>query len=190
MAKAYIFFANGFEDVEALATVDIFRRGGVDIKTVSVTGDILVTTASDITIQADMLFENGTYDDADMLILPGGAKPGAFALNEHTALKNLLSYHHQRGTKIAAICAAPLVLGGIGLLRGKRATCYPGMDGYLDGAIYTEELVTVDGNITTGRGPAASFEFAYTLLAQLIGDAAVQAIRDGMIYTQLLAEDR
>ncbi len=186
MAKAYVFFANGFEDVEALATVDIFRRGGVDVKTVSITGNLFVTTAHNVTLQADMLFEDGCYDDADMLVLPGGAAPGAFALNEHTELKNLLSEHGRRGTKLAAICAAPMVLGGIGVLRGKRATCYPGFEKYLDGATYTEELVTVDGNITTGRGPGASFEFAYTLLVQLIGFDAVQGIRDGMIYTQLM----
>ncbi len=186
MAKAYVFFANGFEDIEALATVDILRRGGVDVTTVSITCDICVTTAHNVILQADALFENICYDDADMLILPGGAAPGAFSLNEHTELKNLLSEHNRRGTKLAAICAAPMVLGGIGVLRGKKATCYPGFEKYLDGTTYTEELVTVDGNITTGRGPGASFEFAYTLLAQLIGADAVQGLRDGMIYTQLM----
>ncbi len=133
-----------------------------------------------------MLFEDGNYDDADLLVLPGGAAPGAFSLNEHTELKNLLSEHNQRGTKLAAICAAPMVLGGIGVLRGKRATCYPGFEKYLDGATYTEDLVTVDGNVTTGCGPGASFEFAYTLLAQLIADDAVQTMRDGMMYTKLM----
>lgn len=186
MAKAYIFFANGLEDIEALAAVDIFRRGGIDVKTVSITGSLCVTTSSKVTIQADMLFEDGRFDDADMLILPGGAAPGAHSLNEHVELRNLLVEHNHRGTKLAAICAAPMVLGGIGVLRGKRATCYPGYEIYLDGATYTEELVTVDGNVTTGRGPGASFAFAYTLLAQLIGDTAVQGIRDGMIYTQLM----
>ncbi len=186
MKKVYVFFADGFEDIEALGTVDILRRGGVDVKTVSVMGREWVTTAHSVTLKADMLFEDGGYDDADMLVLPGGAAPGALFLNDHLGLKALLADHALRGTKIAAICAAPMVLGTLGLLRDKKATCYPGFEKYLDGATYTAELVTVDGQYTTGRGPGATFEFAYELLGQLCGGEIVQTLRDGMIYSQLI----
>ena len=92
------------------------------------------------------------------------------------------------GGKIAAICAAPLVLGSLGLLKGKRATCYPGFEKYMTGATYTAELFTVDGNITTGRGPAATLPYAYNILASFIGEEKTAEVRDGMIYTQLIEE--
>ncbi len=186
MKKVYVFFADGFEDIEALGTVDILRRGGVDVVTVSVMGREWVKTAHNIELKADILFEDGVYDDADMLILPGGAAPGALYLNEHVALKALLVDQANRGTKLAAICAAPMVLGNLGLLKDKKATCYPGFEKYLDGADYTAQLVTIDGQYTTGRGPGATFEFAYALLSQLEGSAIVEQLRDGMIYSQLM----
>ena len=92
----------------------------------------------------------------------------------------------KRGGRIAAICAAPLVLGGLGLLEGKRATCYPGFEKYMTGATYTAELFTTDGNITTGRGPAAVLPYSYALLEQFVGPEATKQVRDGMIYTQLM----
>lgn len=181
----YEFLATGFEEVEALAPVDILRRGGVEIKTVSVTGDLMVESAHGVTIKTDLLFEDADLASADLLMLPGGL-PGATNLNSHEGLRKALLAQNERGGRIAAICAAPLVLGGLGLLDGKKATCYPGFEKYMAGATYTADLCTVDGNITTGRGPAAVLPYSYTLLEQFVGADAAKAVRDGMIYTQLM----
>jgi len=187
MAKVYVFFANGFEEVEALTPVDVFRRAGIEVCTVSITGSDFVKSAHNVVIKADKIFEECRFDDADLLILPGGM-PGATHLNEHQGLRDLLVEHNLRHKKIGAICAAPLVLGNLGLLEGKKATCYPGFENYLTGAKYTAELVTVDTNITTGEGPAASFEFAYTLLRQIAGSQPVEQISEGMMYKHLMGK--
>ncbi len=181
----YEFLAEGFEDIEALAPVDILRRGGVEIKTVSVTGNLTVESAHGVGVRADLLFENIDPASADMLMLPGGL-PGATNLNGHEGLRKALVEHASKGKRIGAICAAPMVLGGLGLLKGRRATCYPGFEKYLEGATYTAELCTVDGNIITGRGPAAALPYGYTILEQYVGKEMADQLRDGMIYTQLL----
>lgn len=183
----YEFLATGFEEVEALAPVDILRRGGIEVKTVSVTGSEYVESAHGITIKADIKFEDADFSKADLLMLPGGL-PGATNLNDHEGVRKALIEQNARGGKIAAICAAPLVLGSLGLLKGKRATCYPGFEKYMTGATYTAELFTVDGNITTGRGPAATLPYAYNILASFIGEEKTAEVRDGMIYTQLIEE--
>lgn len=186
MAKIFEFLATGFEEVEAMAPVDIFRRGGLDIKTVSITGQLDVAGAHGVSIRADMLFEDAPLDGADLLMLPGGL-PGATNLNEHEGLKAALLRQAKAGRKIAAICAAPLVLGGLGLLKGKRATCYPGFEKYMIGAEYTQQLCTVDGNIITGEGPAASFPYSYTLLEMLAGVGAAEPLKEGMMYNHLMS---
>lgn len=187
MAKVYVFFANGFEEVEALTPVDVFRRAGIEVCTVSISPSNFVKGAHDVVIKADKIFEECKFDDADLLVLPGGM-PGATNLNEYQPLRNLLIEHNLRHKKIGAICAAPFILGGLGLLDGKKATCYPGFEKYLTGAEYTADLVTVDTNIITGEGPAASFEFAYTLLRQIAGSKPVEEIREGMRYKHLMGE--
>ena len=181
----YEFLATGFEEVEALVPVDVLRRGGVEIKTVSMTGNLLVESSHGVKIMADVLFEDIDPNSADLLLLPGGM-PGATNLNEHEGLRKALLAQNERGARIGAICAAPLVLGGLGLLNGRKATCYPGFEKYLTGATYTAELCTVDGNITTGRGPAAVLPYSYSLLEQFVGAEATKQVRDGMIYTQLM----
>lgn len=183
----YAFLANGFEDIEALAPVDILRRGGVKVKTVSCTGSDYVESAHGVTMKADVKIEEADFADADLLFLPGGL-PGATNLNDHPLVRQALTEQDKQSRRIAAICAAPLVLGGLGLLKGRRATCYPGFEKYLDGATYTAELFTIDGHITTGRGPAAAFPFGYALLEQLGGKAEAEALREGMIYNQLIQE--
>lgn len=185
MAKVYEFLATGFEDIEALIPLDIMRRAGIDFKTVSVTGSQMVESAHGVTMKADLLFEDADLSDADLLMLPGGL-PGATNLNEHEGLKEALTEQDSKGRMIGAICAAPMVLGGLGLLKGKRATCYPGFEKYLDGADYTHELYTVDGNITTGEGPAATFPYAYTLLEKLTDRQTAENIAGGMMYLHLM----
>lgn len=181
MAKVYEFLANGFEDIEALAPLDILRRGGVEVITVSITASLFVETAHGVTLQADTHINDIDVSDADMLVLPGGM-PGAKNLLECEAVCDALLRQAKTGKKIAAICAAPMILGQLGLLEGKNATCYPGFEQYLQGANYTAELVTTDGNITTGRGPGAAMEFGYQLLSYFVAEDVVSGLRKGMIY--------
>ena len=187
MAKVYVFLDNGFEDVEALIPVDVLRRGGVEVVTVSVVeGSQVVESAHRVQMVADAMFDECDFSDADLLMLPGGM-PGASNLNAHDGVREALLRQHAAGKRVAAICAAPLVLGGLGLLRGKRATCYPGFEQTLEGATYTAELCTVDGNVTTGEGPAAAFPFAYSLLAQLVNEETSRQVAVGMRYAHLMA---
>lgn len=186
MAKVYVFLANGFEDIEALIPVDVLRRGGVEVVTVSVAGDSqVVETAHRVQVVADAMFEDCDFSDADLLILPGGM-PGASNLNNHDGVRQALLNQNAAGRRVAAICAAPLVLGGLGILRGKRATCYPGFEQTLEGATYTGDLCTVDGNVTTGEGPAAAFPFAYELLSQLKDEQTSCQVAVGMRYAHLM----
>ena len=185
MAKVYEFLATGFEDIEALIPLDIMRRAGVDFKTVSITRDLYVESAHGVSIKADMLIEDADMSDADLIMLPGGL-PGATNLNAHNGVKKAIIEQNARGKMIGAICAAPMVLGGIGLLQGRRATCYPGFEKYPEGAEYTHELCTVDGNITTGEGPAAALPYAYTLLAALTDRQTADQVAEGMMYKHLM----
>ena len=188
MAKVYEFLANGFEEIEGMAPVDILRRAGIDIKTVSISGNEFVETSHGITVKADLIFEETNLSDADLLMLPGGM-PGSTNLNAHDGLKNALLKHNSEGKKIAAICAAPMVLGGLGLLKGKRATCSPGFEKYMDGAVYTHELCTVDGNITTGEGPAATLPYAYTILESFVGKESSKNLQKKMQFAHLMGNE-
>ena len=173
MAKVYEFLANGFEEVEGLGPVDILRRGGVDVKTVSVTGTPWVETSHGITLKADLTIEEADLSDADML-------------RDHEGVRKALVAQAAKGGRIGAICAAPLVLGSLGLLEGKKATCYPGFEKFMTGATYTAELFTIDGNIITGEGPAATFPYSYEILRMFKGNETVQSLKDGMMYSHLM----
>lgn len=186
MAKAYVFLADGFEDVEALIPIDVLRRGGVDVTTVSIMGDNTVETAHGVRVIADTLIEEVDVSDADLLFLPGGM-PGASNLYDNQRVREAVRTQADKGKKVAAICAAPaVVLAQLGILDGKRATCYPGFEQMLSNATYTGELFTVDGNITTGEGPAAAFPFAYELLAQLVDKQTADQIAEGMRFKHLM----
>ena len=186
MKKVYLFLADGFEDVEALIPVDVLRRGGVDVTTVSISEFPLVTSAHGVNIEADIMFEQGDFSDADLIFLPGGM-PGASNLFAHKGVCKVVVDQFAAGKKVAAICAAPgVVLGQLGILEGKKATCYPGFEQMLDGATYTADLVTVDGNVTTAEGPAAAFPFAYDLLAQLVDKKTSDQIAEGMRFKHLI----
>ncbi len=187
MAKVYQFLADGFEDIEALAPLDILRRGGVEVVTVSIMPSREVQSAHGVTMLADQLFTTSSdYADADLLLLPGGM-PGAAHLHAHEGVAQALLAQAAAGKRIGAICAAPMVLGKLGLLQGKRATCYPGFEKYLEGATYTAELVEVDGLITTGEGPAAALPYGYQLLSYFVPESEVEALKEGMRYTHLMA---
>lgn len=184
MAKVYEFIATGSEEIESLIPLDVMRRGGVEFLTVSITGSKTVEMAHGAKIETDLLFDEADFSDADLLMLPGGL-PGADNLNAHEGVRKALLEQDKKGKLIAAICAAPQVLGSLGLLKGKQATCYPGFEKFMTGADYTHELVTIDGNIITGEGPAATFPYAYALLAIFKGQKAAKQLADGMMYTHL-----
>ena len=189
MKKVYVFLADGFEDVEALIPIDVLRRGGVDVTTVSISDFPLVQSAHGVNVEADIMFEQGDFTDADLLFLPGGM-PGASNLFEHKGVCKAIVNQHMAGKKVAAICASPaVVLAPLGILDGKKATCYPGFESVLaeNNATYTGDLVTVDGNVTTGEGPAAAFPFAYELLSQLVNKQTADQIAEAMRFKHLMA---
>ena len=167
--KALIFLATGFEEMEAVGTIDILRRGNIETVTVSVTENKTVTGVHNIPVIADELFENVDYKAYDALVLPGGG-PGSEMLNKHEGLRKALADHYEKGKLIAAVCASPRVFGSLGLLYGKKATCYPGIDPELTGATIINEPTVTDGNIITGRGPGLIFEFGLAILKYLYGN--------------------
>ncbi len=179
MHEAYVFLTEGFEEMEAVAPVDILRRGGVRLATVSLTGVEIVTSSHGITLKADVLFDAADFTPGQgMLILPGG--PGTPRYREHAALLELLTCHCKAGGKLAAICAAPSILGGLGLLEGKTACCYPGYEGELTGTAVSYDNVVTDGNISTSRSAATAFEFALELLRVIKGSETAEKVRASM----------
>lgn len=181
MNRVYVFMADGFETVEALAPVDVMRRAGLQVTTVSIMGRPDVESAHGVVVKADELFENLLFDDADALVLPGGGL-GTENLSAHESLRVLLLDACSQGVLVAAICAAPMVLGRIGLLNGKRATCYPGCEGDLFGAEYTAAPVELDGNILTACGPGASFDFGFAIVRHFCGQGVVDTLRSQMQF--------
>ncbi len=181
----YFFLATGFEDVEALAPLDIMRRAGLPCTTVSISDEHTVVSAHGVPMVADAVLSDVDFSDAQLLFLPGGL-PGATNLDACQPLGEILLRHFQSGRAIAAICAAPLVLGHLGILQGKRATCYPGFEGELEGATYTASLVERDGLLFTGKGPGAAFALGYALVEEFASPAVAEQLREGMMYNFLL----
>ncbi|HTN69165.1 MAG TPA: DJ-1 family glyoxalase III [Dysgonamonadaceae bacterium] len=179
MKKVIVFLAEGFEEIEAITIIDTLRRAGITVTTVSVTGDKTVNGAHNIPVLADELFDDVNYSEYDMIALPGGM-PGAKNLNEHDGVKSQLKKFAENKF-IGAICAAPMVLGNMGLLKGKRATCYPGFESELIEATVTKEPVTIDGNIITGKGPAFAISFSLQLIETLMGKAARDEISNSLL---------
>jgi 4-methyl-5(b-hydroxyethyl)-thiazole monophosphate biosynthesis len=181
MDKVYVFLADGFETVEALAPVDVMRRAGLQVTTVSIMGRSNVVSAQNVTVVADVLFEDVVFDDASALVLPGGGV-GTDNLSAHEPLRALLVDACSRGMLVAAICAAPMVFGRIGILKGKKATCYPGCEGDLFDAEYTAAAVEQDGNIITACGPGASFDFGFAIIERFCGAGVVETLRSQMQF--------
>lgn len=181
MGNVYLFLAEGFEEVEALSVVDILRRAGLSVKTVSVTGNECVSGAHGVGVKADMLFDAALIGaDAEMLVLPGGL-PGATNLAAHEGLRSLILDFGAASRPLAAICAAPMVYGRLGLLKGRCATCYPGFEQYMEGAQPTGAMVEQDANFITGKGPGAAFDFALAIVAKLAGEAKAGEVKAGML---------
>ncbi|MGN0153649.1 MAG: DJ-1 family glyoxalase III [Lachnospiraceae bacterium] len=181
MKKVYLFLATGFEEVEALTVVDILRRGGVDCKTVSITGDYDVTSSHMVTIRADLLFDETDLSDGEMLVMPGGI-PGTPNLKAHAGLDKLIRQYNEAGKYLAAVCAAPTIYGEKGLLEGKNATCYPGMEDGLVGANKLTDSVVCDGQFITSRGMGTCIDFGLTLLAALTDSKNADEIGRKIVY--------
>lgn len=179
----YLFFATGTEEIEALGTADIIRRAGLDLRIVSITQERIVTGSHGIRVETDALLKDVEFYDADLLIFPGGM-PGATNLAACEDLNERIRDHVYLGRPVAAICAAPLILGRLGLLEGKRATCYPGFEDELRGATCTGALVEQDGLFITGKGPVAVFEFGYTIVERMKDKATADALRKGMLWSE------
>ena len=181
MKKVSIFLAEGFEEVEGLTAVDLLRRAGAEVTMAAVGESLDVTGSHGIQVKADRLLDVEEERKADLLVLPGG-QPGTRNLNGCSVLLELLKEFDQEGKKIAAICAAPTVLGGAGLLEGRKATCYPSCEDGLKGAEVCKDRVAVDGHIITSRGVGTAIPFALSLIEQLYNKEKAEEIRKSIIY--------
>ena len=164
----YLFLADGFEEIEALCPLDILRRAGLDVKTVGIGGKREIVGAHKISVLADVADTELSPDSPELIILPGGM-PGTKNLEASDVVISAIRDADERGAFIAAICAAPSILGKMGLLCGKEAICYPGFEGYLDGATLSKEKVVRDGKIITAAGMGVALEFALCIVETLLG---------------------
>ena len=164
--KFYVFLGDGFETVEALGAIDILRRGGIDVCTVSINKDRTVISSHNIPVIADTVYEDNDYSDGVGLLLPGGLR-GVENLEAHEELSKLIDKYNEEEKLLTAICAGPSILGQKGLLAGKKATCYPGFEEELTGAICNQAAVEADGRFITGKGMGVTIEFALAILEYL-----------------------
>lgn len=181
MKRAVIFFAEGFEEVEALTVVDLLRRAKVQTDMVSITGNLQVTGSHGIQVQADVLFADARINEADALVLPGGM-PGTRNLQAYAPLIEALQQANQAGKLLGAICAAPLIFGLNHLLEEKKASCYPGFEKDLLGAKVSMDPVSKDGNIITSRGLGTAIAFASEIIASLLDEQTATDIKESIIY--------
>ena len=177
----FVMLADGFEEVEALTVVDLLRRAGVSVSTVSIMGREEVIGSHKIPVIADLLFDAADFDSAAMIVLPGGM-PGTTNLLRFEPLTKQLKKFYSEGRPLAAICAAPMVLAAHGILEGKKATIYEGMEDNLAGAVHTAGNVVQDGNIITSKGPGTAMDFALALIAFLCGEAKAKEVQAGLLY--------
>lgn len=181
--KVCVFLADGFEEIEGLTVVDLLRRAGIEVTTVSIKDSLTIHGAHGIDVQADKLFEEVNYEENDMTVLPGGM-PGTLHLGEHQGVKKVLEQFYQNKKYVAAICAAPSILGKYGMLKGRKATSYPGFEDALVGAEYVYEAVAADDFVITSRGMGTAIEFSLKLIEKLLNADKAEAIRKSIIYMQ------
>ena len=171
----YLFLANGFETIEALAVMDILRRAKIDVKTVGVTGKI-VASSHNIDVTADIEIDEFDVKDADAVVLPGGM-PGTLNLEADKTVQGAIDYCIENKKYICAICAAPSILGHKGLLKGKEAICFPGFENDLTGAILSDKYVVTDGLIITARGAGVAVDFGLEIVKALKGEETAENVR-------------
>lgn len=178
--KIAVHLADGFEEIEAISIIDVLRRAGLDVVAVSITGKLEVHGAHQINVIADVLFDDVDYESIHMIVLPGGM-PGASNLNAHVGLKAQIVKFNEARKPLAAICAAPLVYGNLGILNGRQAVCYPGFEKYLSGAEVLTNSVAESGHVTTGRGPGVAIQFALKLVEQLVSAEKAELLAGQML---------
>ena len=178
-----VFLADGFEEIEAISPIDILRRAGISVRTCSIGSDRVVSGAHGILLKADFLLEE-LSDDEQMIVLPGGM-PGTLHLKQSKPLADRILCHAANGGQLAAICAAPCVFGTLGLLRGKRACCYPGMEKELLQAVICQEDVVTDSGIVTSRGAGTAFSFALELVRLLKDEKSAAALAEAMCFERV-----
>ncbi len=172
----YLFLAEGFEDVEAIATLDVIRRAGIDVKTVGI-GGYMIKSSHGVTVRCDVTEEEATFSGLDGIILPGGM-PGTKNLKKSKNVNYAIDYCASAGKLIAAICAAPSILGSKNLLNGKNATCYPGFEDELNGAAVSEDYVVADGNIITAKGMGSTVNFGLEIVAYFKGNDVSSKLKE------------
>lgn len=181
MKNIGIFFAEGYEEIEALTVVDLCRRAGINIQMVSVTGERKVTGSHKIAVEMDMLFEEVDFDKLDMIVLPGGM-PGTLNLEAHADLMARVDEFDKAGKYIAAICAAPSILGHKGLLKGRKACSYPGFEKDLEGAEVVFDNVAVSDHVITSRGMGCAIDFSLAIISKLCSEAEADKLAKAIIY--------
>lgn len=181
MSRIAVFFAEGFEEIEALTVVDLCRRAGMEAEMVSVTGEKCVTGSHHIVVEADRLIEDAAFSEYDMLVLPGGM-PGTKNLEACTMLMEQLDAFYEAGKEIGAICAAPSIFGHRGYLKGKKACSYPGFEGDLVGAIVSAEPVVVSGKLITSRGLGTAVPFALAIVTRFCGSKKAEELAESILY--------
>lgn len=182
MKKLGIFMADGCEMIEGLAVVDVVRRTGeMEIITIAIGDTKEVTSSHNVTFFADALASEVNYDELDGIVLPGGM-PGTLNLGANETVNTVIKKFASEGKLVAAICAAPSVLGAAGILEGRHATCHPGFEEKLIGAICLEDAVVIDGHIVTSRGMGTAVDFGLAIVWLMLDDEAVEKVKKGIVY--------
>ncbi len=181
MAKIGVFFAEGYEEIEALAVVDLCRRAGIEVLMVATDGVSSVAGSHGIRVSMDIALADVDFDSLDMLVLPGG-KLGTERLEGCEALCAQLDRFYEDGKWIAAICAAPSIFGHRMYLKGRRATSYPAFEGHLEGAEVTESPAVCDGNVITGRGMGTAIDFGLLIVEKLVSRQAADELAKSIVY--------
>ena len=178
----YVFLAEGFEECEALVPIDILRRADIKVKTVGI-GNKTITGSHNITVLCDLSEDDAVFDNLSGIILPGGM-PGTLNLEKSDTVQKFIDYAAENRLVIAAICAAPSILGHKGILKGKKATCFTGFEKDLTGAIVSQEPVACDGNLITAYGAGAAFDFGFALLKVLTDEETADTMKSAMRYSK------
>lgn len=181
MIKIGVFFAAGYEEVEALTVVDICRRAGIGVQMISIDNEKSVTGSHGVGFLMDQGIDETNFGELSMLVLPGGM-PGTKNLEGCGKLMEQLDRFYENGKEIAAICAAPTIFGHRGYLKGRKAACYPGMEDQLTGAKVSYEPAVSDGNVTCGRGMGCAIPFALRIVEKLVGRAKAEELAGSIVY--------
>ena len=181
MKKVCVFLADGFEEIEGLAVIDLLRRAKIYVDTISITDDYMVHGAHGINVQTEALFDEVDFSEFDMVVLPGGM-PGTLNLKNHDGVRYVVKQYAKEGRYVGAICAAPTILKSLGVLEGRRATCYPGVEDEMEDVVLTETAVVVDENIITSQGVGTAIDFGLKLIEILDGEEKAKEIADSIVF--------